>query len=340
MFSAQYPTPLNSQHLRWHTSSLKTHETISKCQYNVPCQFRENFAKLIQQHLDSGFIRPSSSTFMSPSFIIPKSDPKVLPRWVCNYRQLNANIVPDNFSLPCVNDIFSDCAKGKIWATIDMTDSFFQTRMHPDDIHKMAVTTPFGNYEWCVMPMGFRNSSAIHQRHITNALRPYLGKICHIYLDDIVVWSDNINEHILNVCKIMEALKAAKLYVNEKKTNLFCYNIQFLGHKISQNGIEVFKGKADKILEWPVPQSAADVRAFLGLVCYLNTFLPCLAIQSSILSHLTTKECDKNFPKWMQEHQDAFLKIKDIVVSWECLTIIDHKKLDQNKIFLTTDASD
>ena len=65
---------------------------------------------------------------------------------MCDYRQLNANTVPDNFALPHVDDILADCAKGKIWATIDMTDSFFQTRMHPDDIHKTAVTTPFGNY--------------------------------------------------------------------------------------------------------------------------------------------------------------------------------------------------
>lgn len=259
---------------------------------------------------------------------------------MCDYRQLNANTVPDNFALPRVDDILADCAKGKIWATIDMTDSFFQTRLHPDDIHKTAVTTPFGNYEWCVMPMGFRNSPAIQQRRVTNALRAYIGKICHIYLDDIVVWSNNIEEYIINVRKIMEALREAKLYVNEKKTHLFCYEIKFLGHKISQRGIEADESKVSKILDWPVPKNAGDVRAFLGLVRYLNAFLPCLAIQSNILSRLTTKECDKNFPKWTAAHQDAFLKIKDIVVSRECLTVIDHKKLDSNKIFLTAHASD
>ena len=334
-----------------HISELPTSETariqlknayeiISKRQYDVPRQFRESFAKLIQQRLDSGFIRPSSSAFASPSFIIPKADKTALPRWVCDYRQLNANTVPDNFALPRVDDILADCAKGKIWATIDMTDSFFQTRMHPDDIHKTAVTTPFGNYEWCVMPMGFRNSPAIHQRRVTNALREYIGRICHIYLDDIVVWSNSIEEHIVNVKKIMTALRKAKLYVNEKKTHLFCYEIKFLGHKISQKGIEADEGKVDKIIDWPVPKNAGEVRAFLGLVRYLNAFLPRLAAQSSILSRLTTKECDKNFPAWSPEHQEAFLKIKDIVVSRECLTVIDHSKLDKNKIFLTTDTSD
>ena len=138
----------------------------------------------------------------------------------------------------------------------------------------------------------------------------------------------------------MEALRKSKLYVNEKKTKLFCYEIIFLGHKVSQRGIDADEGKVDKILDWPIPKSAGDVRAFLGLVRYLNAFLPRLAVQSNIVSRLTTKECDKQFPVWTLEHQEAFLKIKEIVVYRECLTVIDHKTLDWNKIFLTADASD
>lgn len=232
--------------------------------------------------------------------MIPKADPKALPHWVCNYRQLNENTVPDNFPLLQIDYILTDCAKGKIWGTIDMTDSFFQTRMHKEDIWKTAVSTPLGTYEWRVMPMGFQNAPSIHQRRVTNALRKYIGRICHIYLDDIVIWSDSLKEHIENVCLIMQALQEAKLYVNKKKTNLFCYEISFLGHKILQKGVEADPSKVDKILQWPIPQNTTEVRGFLGLVCYLNTFLPKLAIQSEILSCLMTKECesmDRSFPK-------------------------------------------
>jgi len=137
------------------------YKTLSSRSYPCPCKYKDAFSKLIQQRLDSGFIRPSSSQFLSPSFIIPKADPTALPRWVCDYRALNKITVPDHFPLPRVDDILADCAKGKIWATFDMTDSFFQTPMHPDDIHKTAVSTPLGAYEWCVMPMGFRNSPAM-----------------------------------------------------------------------------------------------------------------------------------------------------------------------------------
>jgi RNase H-like domain found in reverse transcriptase/Reverse transcriptase (RNA-dependent DNA polymerase)/Integrase zinc binding domain/Chromo (CHRromatin Organisation MOdifier) domain/Aspartyl protease len=317
-----------------------SYDTIKNRTYTCPRQYKDAFAKLIQMRLDSGFIRPSSSPYASPSFIIPKKDPTALPRWVCDYRQLNSNTVPDSFPLPRIDDILADCARGKIWATIDMTDSFFQTRMHPEDIHKTAVSTPFGLYEWTVMPMGFRNSPAIHQRRVTNTLRPLIGKICHIYLDDIVIWSETIDEHIKNTRTVMQALLDAKLYVNEKKTHLFCPSINFLGHRISQSGIEADNSKVSRILEWPAPTSATEVRQFLGLVRYLGAFLPKIANHTAILNKLTGKEAEQSFPIWSQAHQHAFESIKNIVCSRECLTVIDHSKLDKNKIFVTTDASD
>jgi hypothetical protein len=127
---------------------------ISSWSYACPWKYREAFKTLIEQHLEAGRIRPSSSSFASPCFIIPKADPKVLPHWVNDFRQLNAITVPDNHLLPCTDVILNDCTKGRVWSTFDMTNSFFQTLMHPDDVHLTAVNTPFGLYEWLVMPMG------------------------------------------------------------------------------------------------------------------------------------------------------------------------------------------
>ncbi len=114
---------------------------------------------------------------------------------------------------------------------------------------------------------------SIQQRRLTNALRPWIGKICHVYLDDIVIWSDSMEEHIQNVRTIMGALRDSRLYVNERKTHLFCYEIEFLGHRISLSGIEADNKKVSKILDWPIPTSSTEVRRFLGLVRYLNVFL-------------------------------------------------------------------
>ena len=174
-------------------------KTIKSRSYPSPRKYKEAWGILIQQHLNAGRIRPSSSPCASPAFIVPKANPNVLPRWVNDFRQLNENTITDSHPLPRIDDILNDCAKGRIWGTIDMTNSFFQTHMHPDHVHLTAVNTPLGLYEWLVMPMGLKNAPAIHQRHVMAALRSLIGKICHIYLDDIVIWSNLLNEHERNI---------------------------------------------------------------------------------------------------------------------------------------------
>ena len=221
-----------------------------------------------------------------------------------------------------------------------MTNSFFQTRMNPEHVHLTAVNTPLGLYEWLVMPMGLKNAPAIHQRRVTAALRQYLGKICHIYLDDIVIWSQTVEEHERNVRSILQALQEARLYINPNKTNIFCLEIDFLGHHISSRGIEADGKKAEWIINWPLPKSATDIRSFLGLVRYLADFLPALAEHTRVLTELTMKDSEKKFPTWTDRYQNSFDAIKTVVVSRECLTTIDLSKLPEYKIFVTTDVSD
>ncbi|KAJ3568444.1 hypothetical protein NP233_g5716 [Leucocoprinus birnbaumii] len=276
-------------------------------EYSCPRKWRDSWRTLIDQHVQAGRIRPSSSPYAAPSFLIAKADPSALPRWVIDYRRLNLYTVPDRFPLPRIDDILADCAKGKIWGKIDMTNAFFQTRMHPDDIKYTACRTPFGLYEWTVMPMGLRNSPSTQQRRVTAALRHLIGKICHVYLDDIVIWSDSLEEHFRNVRKVLDALPDPS--------------------------------KVSKILGWPRPQSASDVRRFLGLVKFVAHFLLDLASFTSILYPLTTKACDKLFPSWTPAHQDAFDNIKRLVTSSRVLTTIDHDNPGKNVIFVTCDAS-
>lgn len=116
-------------------------------------------------------------------------------------------------------------------------------------------------------------------------------------MDDIIIWSANINDYVANVSTIMEALRKVCLYCNEKKTVLFAKKIDFLGHTISTDGISADKSKLAKILKWLQPQSASNVCAFLGLIQYLAIFLPNLANYTNILTLLTTKEAKKVFPR-------------------------------------------
>jgi hypothetical protein len=127
------------------------------------------------------------------------------------------------------------------------------------------------------MPQGGRNAPATHQQRMFIALHPLIGKICHVYLDDIIIWSQSVTEHVKNVQLVLEALWKACLFCSPKKTSLFCTEIDFLGHHISASGIEADASKVKRILDWPVPKSNSDVRTYLGLVRYLDQFLPNLA---------------------------------------------------------------
>lgn len=188
--------------------------------------------------------------------------------------------------------------------------------------------------------MGLRNAPSVHQRRVSAALRPYLGKICHIYLDDIIIWSNSVQEHAEHVRLVMEALKKARLHCHPVKCKFFLLEVGFLRHHISQCGVEACESKVDKILAWPQPKCATDVRAFVGLVRYIAAFLPQLAEHTCILTPLTTKEATACFPEWTVVHQAAFDAIKSLVTSRECLTVVNHENPGNNKIYVTCDASD
>ena len=233
--------------------------------YAAPKKYQESWKKLLDEHLQSGRIRPSSSEYTSPAFCVPKyiagvPDLMVPLHWVNDYQALNSNTMRDSFPLPCVDDILADCRKGKVFAKMDMTNSFFQTRVHPDDIHLTAVQTPWGLYEWTIMPQGGCNAPATHQRRMTDALRKHIGKICHVYLDDIIIWSQTMGEHKQNCNTVLEALQNASIYCNKAKSMLFATELCFLGHIISGSGMKPDPRKTDCIASWPQPTTATNVR--------------------------------------------------------------------------------
>ena len=252
-----------------------TSKTIATWLYSSPCKYREAWWTLLKHHKDAGRIRPSNSSSASPSFLVPKTDSTVLPRWVNDYRVLNSNTVLDSYPLPCVDDILADCAKGRIWSHLDMTNSFFHTQVHPDYIHLTAVTTPFGLYKWTAMPQGLKNALPIHQCWMNAALCPLIGKICHIYIDDIVIWSNTVTEHVKHINMVMNALIAARLFCNPKKCDFFLTEMDFLRHHISARGIEPNTSKIQKILDWPIPTNSTEVRWwawYRGMTQYPSIF--------------------------------------------------------------------
>ena len=189
--------------------------------YSSPRKYQDTWRTLIQSHKAAGRIRPFNSSSASPSFLVPKTDQAVLPCWVNDYWALNTNTVLDSYPLLHVDDILADCAKGKIWSKLDMTNSFFQTWVHPNNILLTVVTMPFGLYKWTVMPQGLKNSPLIHQWQMNSALHEHIGKFCHIYINDIVIWPNSIDEHKWHIDMVTKALENAKLFCSKQKCKFF-----------------------------------------------------------------------------------------------------------------------
>ena len=218
------------------------------CPYSCPHKYHDAWKTLIEQYVAAGPIHLSSSPYASPSFIIPKADPTVLPWRVVDYCMLNKITVPDAFLLPCIDNTLADCAKGKIWGKIDVTNLFFQTCVFSEHVKFTATLTPFRLWKWVLIPMSCCNTPTTHQWHVFLALKDHIGKFCHVYLDDIVIWSQSVKEHKKNIAAVLNSLHKARLYCSIKKSNLFCSEIDFLGHHISPRGIEANSAKVQCIM--------------------------------------------------------------------------------------------
>ena len=167
-------------------------------------------------------------------------------------------------------------------------------------------------------------------------LRKYIGIFCEIYLDDILIYSDSLEEHEQHVRLILNELRHHGLIASKSKSHLFADHIEFIGHYISSQGIEPDPSKLDKITNFPTPKSVDNIKSFLGLVNYLAMFdfVPGLADQSSVLTDLTKK--GRAF-LWTPDHQKAFDMIKRLVRSVRFLQRIDYESGEP--VWLVADAS-
>jgi len=186
------------------------------------------------------------------------------------------------------------------------------------------------------MPQELCNAPATFQRYMNYVLRDYIGKFCAVYIDDIAIFSNSVEEHKKHVRLILEALRKHGIVASQTKSVLFADEIEFLGHKISSKEIQADSAKLDKITRFPTPRSAEHIRSFLGLVNYVAMFdfIPGLADYFSILSNLTKK----NIPfKWTKQHQLAFETIKRLARSIRFLQRLDYESGDS--VWLVADAS-
>jgi len=274
--------------------------------------------KYIKENLKKGFIRKSKSPAGAPVLFVVKKNGEL--RMVVDFRQLNLITIRDSYPLPLINDMLEHLAKGKIFSKLDLRSAYNLVRIKKGDEYKTAFTCKFGHFEYLVMPFGLKNAPAVFQHFINDVLEDVLGKFAYSYIDDIIIFSPNFKTHISHVKTVLELLRSAGLYAKLEKCEFFVPFIDFLGHRISSEGIHMDPSKVSSILNWPTPSNIKDVQSFIGLANYYRRFIPGFATIARPLHKLLKKNIKFI---WSSEAQTAFDTLKSKFISAPVLAFPD-----------------
>ena len=284
----------------------------------------------------AGLIEDSTSEWCSQLIMVVKKDqygvPTGKPRFAVDYRRVNALMKKDAHPLPLPETMFAQLKGATVFSKLDLTKGFYQIALDPKCREYLAFSTPDGLKQWKVMPFGIANAPAAFQREMQRILKERLGVSVLVYIDDILIFSRNAEEHAEHVEWVLSQLRRHRYYANPDKCEFFQSRVHFLGHVISEGGVAVQQHKVDAVAKWPRPQCVSDVRKFLGLTSYYRRFVAGHSSLSAPLSDLTRK--DTPFV-WGEKEEDSFQQLKAALASAPVLITPDNSK----PYVLHTDAS-
>ena len=239
-------------------------------------------------YLKSGRWEITSAGNTVPMLLIPK--PSTHPpelRTVVDLREWNKNTKKLTSPLPDIDGMLRRTARHKYRTTLDMKSAYEQIRIIPEHVPRSTVTTPDGNMVSHVIQIGDCNAPATYQALMNYLFSAYIGQFMDIYLDDIVVYSDVLDDHVAHVKSILDILKREKLYLSRSKLRFIQPVLKILGRVIDDEGIRMDPDKVNSVLSWKVPTNRDLLRGFIGSVGYLADDIPNVRIPMGILSALT-----------------------------------------------------
>lgn len=306
-------------------------KSIFRNQYRLSFEEKKELDKQVQELLDKGFVRPSSSPFNAPVLFVKKKDGSL--RLCTDFRLLNEETIKDRFPLPRIDEILDTVSGAKVFSKLDLLSGYFQVRIKEEDIAKTAFSTSSGHFEWVVMPFGLSNAPSTFQRFMNLVLQPFLNKFVMVYLDDIVIYSNSIEEHKHHLKSVLETLQKNHLVAKLSKCAFFYEQIGFLGFIIGNGKVQTDPGKIEKVKEWPIPKTVKDCQSFLGLTGFYRRFIK---NYSQITAPLT--DYNSNKTPWGEKQTEAFYTLKEKMIN---APILQAPIFEEGYSFrLTTDASD
>ena len=300
--------------------------------YNLSQDELAELKRQLADLISRGLIRPNISPFGAPILFVKKKDGGL--RLCVDYRALNLASVKNSYPLPRVDNMLDRLHGATIFSKIDLRAGYHQIRIADSDIPKTAFRTRYGLFEFTVMPFGLTNAPATFQRLMHDIFRPHLDTFVIIYLDDILVFSKNAEDHRQHLSTVLALLHDHQLYANLGKCHLAVTTVDFCGHIISAKGIATDPVKIEAISTWPQPTNLHDLRSFLGLANYYRRYVQGYATISVALYDRLQKTTNWRVP-WSTDAITAFTALKSALSSAPILSPPDYSAT----FHLHTDAS-
>nr|ATA66765.1 Pol [Haliotis discus hannai] len=317
-----------------HRIELTDNTPFKQRHRRIPPSMFQEVKDHLQQLLACGIIRRSHSPWASNVVLVRKADNSL--RMCIDFRSLNRRTVKDAYALPRIEDIFDRLAGSKFFTVLDMKSGYHQIEVDEQHKARTAFTVgPLGFYEYNRLPFGLVNAPATYQRQMEHMLGELHLEICMIYLDDLIVFSDSFEEHLLRLEKIFQRLRESGLKLAAKKCDFFQEQVKFVGHIVSADGIQTDPAKIEKIVNWPTPKNSEEVRQFLGFAGYYRKYVKNFSRIARPLSELLPPTVKKKQPykkntdsrtKWIwgQQQSAAFQQLKDVLSSPPILGYADY----------------
>ena len=296
--------------------------------YRLPIGRRQAVDDLISDMKKEGVVTESKSPYNSPLLLVPKKDGTW--RLVVDYRKLNSFTIPDRMPMPILDEVLASLNGATVFSSLDLLSGYWQVPLDEASKPLTAFSTHREHLQFEVLPFGLCNAPLTFVRLMKEVLEGIPNILC--YIDDILVFSRDVDSHLHTLELVLERLKKAGLKVKLKKCHFLKREVDFLGHKVSGDGLSMQGNKIKAILDYPAPKNIKTLRRFLGISGYYRSFIKGYASIAFPLTSLL--KADKDFV-WGNEQQKAFVQLKERLVQAPILSYPDFK----SKFYVACDAS-
>ena len=263
--------------------------------------YADDKKKAIEDLKAKGVIRDSTSPWASRIVLVKMKDGGVRP--CVDYCKVNELVKPDGFPLPRIQDCLDAVAGSKLFSTFNLTSGYFRIPLKREDIPKSAFVCKYGHFEMTRMPFGLNNAALTFQRTLEMALQGLQWVTCLIYIDDIIVFGKNFEEHINRVEEVLERIEAAGLKLKPAKCVLLQQEVVFLGHIVSGEGVKPSPTNISKIMSWPKPKTAKQIKLLVAMGSFYRRYVknfasivrPMIDLTKKGKKFLWTEACDLSF---------------------------------------------